>query len=402
MAGYFARMKQGPAARAALRFVLMMGVVNLFADFTYEGGRGVVGEFLGHLGASGAIVGVVAGGGELAGYAIRSVSGMIADRTGKYWIDVWIGYVINMLCVPALALVGAWPAAAGLVIGERIGRGIRKPVMSAIIAQAGRDMGGGGLAFGINEFLDQLGATAGPLVVAYAIVRGGGYSLGFAVLIVPAALALICLLPANVLGRHLTPTPSDTDEPPLKDPAAFRRYLIGGALMAAGFVDFALIALRFSRDHIVGAAAVSVWFAVAMLVAAIAAPVLGKLYDRFGGGVIAIGVALSAAASPLAFLGVGGVALAGAALWGFGTAVVDALLLALISSVITKRRGATTFGFFDLAFGIAWFAGSAIAGVLLDHSVLGLAIFSVVLQLASIPFFFTPRSTQASPSSSVS
>lgn len=387
MAGYFARMKRDPAARAALRFVLMMGAVNLFADFTYEGGRGIVGEFLGHLGASGAIVGLVAGGGELAGYAIRSVSGAIADRTGRYWIDAWVGYAINMLCVPALALVGAWPAAAGLVVGERVGRGIRKPVMSAIIAQAGRDMGGGGLAFGINEFLDQLGATVGPLVVAYAMVRGGGYSLGFGVLIVPAVITLLCLLPASALGRHLVPTPGDADEPALKDPAAFRRYLIGGALMAAGFVDFALISLRFSRDHIVGAAGVSVWFAVAMFVAAIAAPVLGKLYDRFGGGVIAVGVALSAVASPLAFLGTGGVALAGAALWGFGTAVVDALLLALIASVITKRRGATTFGFFDLIFGVAWFAGSAVCGVLLDHSVVALAIFSVLLQLAAIPFF---------------
>jgi len=391
-------MKRDPAARAALRFVLMMGVVNFFADFTYEGGRGIVGEFLGSLGASGAIVGVVAGGGELAGYAIRSVSGMIADRTGRYWIDAWAGYIINMLCVPALALVGAWPAAAGLVVGERIGRGIRKPVMSAIIAQAGRDMGGGGLAFGINEFLDQLGATIGPLVVAYAMVRGGGYHLGFGVLLIPAILTLVCLAPANALGRHLTPTPGDPDEPPLKDPAAFRRYLIGGAFMAAGFVDFALISLRFSRDHIVGAAAVSVWFAVAMLVAAVAAPILGKLYDRFGSGVIAIGVTMSAVASPLAFLGFGGVALAGAALWGFGTAVVDALLLALIASVITKRRGATTFGFFDLIFGLAWFAGSAIAGVLLDHSVVGLAVFSTVLQLAAIPFFLTPRGAQPRPS----
>lgn len=398
MAGYFARMKQGPAARAALRFVLMMGVVNFFADFTYEGGRGVVGEFLGHLGASGAIVGIVAGGGELAGYAIRSVSGAIADRTGRYWIDAWIGYAINMLCVPALALVGAWPAAAGLVVGERIGRGIRKPVMSAVIAQAGRDMGGGGLAFGINQFLDQLGATVGPLVVAYAMVRGGGYTLGFGVLIVPAILTLIMLAPANALGRHLVPTPSDAHEPALKDPAAFRRYLIGGALMAAGFVDFALISLRFSRDHIVGAAAVSAWFAVAMLVAAVASPILGKLYDRFGGSVIAVGVALSAVASPMAFLGWGGVALAGAALWGFGTAVVDALLLALISSVITKRRGATTFGLFDLAFGLAWFGGSALAGVLLDHSMLALAVFSALLQLAAIPFFLKPPELQARPS----
>ncbi|MDB5094745.1 MAG: Major Facilitator Superfamily protein, partial [Candidatus Eremiobacteraeota bacterium] len=39
-------------AKRALHFVLLMGVVNLFADMTYEGARGVVGAYLGHLGAS--------------------------------------------------------------------------------------------------------------------------------------------------------------------------------------------------------------------------------------------------------------------------------------------------------------------------------------------------------------
>ncbi|MGC1758071.1 MAG: hypothetical protein WA742_01820, partial [Candidatus Cybelea sp.] len=86
-----------------MRFVVLIGIVNLFADLTYEGARGVGGAFLGHLGASGAAIGAIAGGGELAGYAIRSVSGAIADRTGLYWIETWAGYVINMLCVPALA-----------------------------------------------------------------------------------------------------------------------------------------------------------------------------------------------------------------------------------------------------------------------------------------------------------
>src|SRR5580698_268963 len=112
----------GNEQRAALRFVVLIGIVNLFADLTYEGARGVGGAFLEHLGASGAAIGAIAGGGELAGYAIRSVSGAIADRTGLYWIETWAGYVINMLCVPALALVGSWPAAAGLMIGERAGR----------------------------------------------------------------------------------------------------------------------------------------------------------------------------------------------------------------------------------------------------------------------------------------
>jgi MFS family permease len=366
-----------------------MGVVNLFADMTYEGGRGIVGAFLGHLGAGGVIVGVVAGGGELAGYAIRSVAGAIADRTGKYWIDAWIGYAINMLCVPALALAGSWPAAAGLVVGERLGRGIRRPVISAMLAQAGHELGGRGFAFGLNEALDQTGATIGPLVVAYLIARTGAFSIAFGALIVPALLTLTFLIPASQLGARLVPHPESRREPAVRDHAAFRRYAIGGALVAAGYADFALIAFRFARDHVVSVAAISLWFAVAMAVAAIASPLLGRLYDRFGNAVVGAAVGAGALAAPLAFLGRGGIAEAGAGLWGLGTAVQDALLLALVASVITKGRGATTFGLYDLVFGIAWFAGSALLGALLDHSTTALAIVSAMLQLAAIPFFVT-------------
>ena len=186
-------------AKVATRFVLLMGIVNLFVDMTYEGARGVTGAFFGHLGARALAVGAVAGGGEFAGYAIRSVAGAIADRTGRYWIEAWVGYAINLLCVPALAFAGSWPAAAGLMIGERLGRGIRRPVISAAIAQAGRTIGGG-RAFGLNEALDQVGATMGPLIVAFAVARGG-YSIGFGILIVPLVLALSALAVAATAGR---------------------------------------------------------------------------------------------------------------------------------------------------------------------------------------------------------
>src|SRR6266487_4206765 len=73
--------------RSALRFVLIIGIVNLFADLTYEGARGIIGPFLGSLGASAAIVGFVAGFGELVGYGLRSVSGYFADKTHKYWLS---------------------------------------------------------------------------------------------------------------------------------------------------------------------------------------------------------------------------------------------------------------------------------------------------------------------------
>jgi hypothetical protein len=104
--------------RSAFSFVLIIGIVNLFADLTYEGARGIVGPFLGSLGASAAIVGFVAGFGELMGYGLRSVSGYFADKTHKYWLVTFTGYAINMLAVPALALAGQWPLAAGLVVAE--------------------------------------------------------------------------------------------------------------------------------------------------------------------------------------------------------------------------------------------------------------------------------------------
>jgi len=118
--------------RSAFSFVLIIGIVNFFADLTYEGARGIVGPFLGSLGASAAIVGFVAGFGELIGYALRFVSGYFADKTQKYWFVTFTGYAINMLAVPALALAGQWPLAAGLVVAERTGRAIRKPVVDAL------------------------------------------------------------------------------------------------------------------------------------------------------------------------------------------------------------------------------------------------------------------------------
>src|SRR5438034_6778663 len=136
--------------RSALHFVLTIGIVNLFADLTSEGARGIVGPFLGSLGASAAIVGFVAGFGELMGYGLRSVSGYFADKSHRHWAFAFLGYAVNMLAVPALALAGQWPPAAGLVVAERVGRGIRKPTVEAMLSYAGKSIGAGG-GFGLNE-----------------------------------------------------------------------------------------------------------------------------------------------------------------------------------------------------------------------------------------------------------
>src|SRR5207249_9421949 len=78
-------------SRSALHFVVIIGIANFFADFTYEGARGIIGPFLGSLGASAAIVGFVAGLGELLGYGLRSVSGYFADKSHKHWAFAFFG-----------------------------------------------------------------------------------------------------------------------------------------------------------------------------------------------------------------------------------------------------------------------------------------------------------------------
>src|SRR5947208_6284751 len=184
--------------RSALQFVLIIGIVNFFADFTYEGARGIVGPFLGSLGASAAIVGFVAGFGELMGYGLRSVSGYFADKSHRHWTFAFVGYAINMLAVPTLALTTRWPLASGLVVSERIGRGIRKPTVEAMLSYAGRSIGAGWV-FGLNEALDQAGATVGPLLMALILYFNGGYRTGFSTRLIPALLCLGNSVPARLL-----------------------------------------------------------------------------------------------------------------------------------------------------------------------------------------------------------
>src|SRR5437867_8455507 len=248
--------------RSAFSFVLIIGIVNFFADLTYEGARGIVGPFLGSLGASAAIVGFVAGFGELIGYALRFVSGYFADKTQKYWFVTFTGYAINMLAVPALALAGQWPLAAGLVVAERTGRAIRKPVVEAMLSHAGRSIGAGWV-FGLNEALDQAGATIGPLLMALVLYLNGGYRTGFGVLLIPALLCLATL----VLARLLHPRPHELEEGSGHTLATtnltqtYWIYLVAGGLLAAGFADFALIGFHFQKANVMSGNLIPVFYA---------------------------------------------------------------------------------------------------------------------------------------------
>jgi sugar phosphate permease len=188
MADLKAKFKRDMLVGDAMKFIILLGIVSLLADMTYEGARSITGPYLAILGASATLVGFVAGFGELMGYTLRFVSGYFADKSRQYWAMTIIGYVVNLLAVPLLALAGNWPLAAMLIIMERIGKGIRTPPRDVMLSHATSQVGQG-WGFGLHEAMDQIGAITGPLIVALILYLHGNYQAGFAFLLLPALLA---------------------------------------------------------------------------------------------------------------------------------------------------------------------------------------------------------------------
>ena len=377
--------------QSALKFVVIIGVVSLFADMTYEGARSITGPYLAFLGASGTIVGIVAGFGELIGYGLRLVSGYISDRTGRYWPITLVGYVINMLAVPLLALAGSWPLAALLMIAERAGKAIRNPPRDAMLSHATHEMGRG-WGFGIHEALDQIGAVLGPLIVTAVLYFKGSYQTGFAVLLVPALQALSVLLAA----RLLYPRPRDLETilPELETKGFSRKfwlYLVAASLVGAGYIDFPLIAYHFEKASVVSDNWIPVFYAVAMGVDALAALLFGYLFDRIGFSILITVSFVSAFFAPLVLLGGFYLALVGMGLWGVGMGAQESIMRAAIAEMVPINRRASAYGIFNAGYGLLWFLGSALMGFLYDVSIPYLILFSVAAQLASVPVFLFVR-----------
>jgi MFS family permease len=379
------------SAKIALRFVVLVGIVSLFADMTYEGARSINGPFLAILGASGTVVGIVSGLGELIGYTLRLVSGFFSDKTGRYWTITFFGYAINLFAVPLLALAGNWPLAAGLMILERIGKGIRVPPRDAMLSYATHHMGRG-WGFGLHEALDQIGAIIGPLIIAAVLYIREGYSFGYSVLLIPAILALGVL----AVARFLYPRPQDLEISQTKlQLQGFTRpfwlYVAAASLIAAGFADFPLIAYHFERAASIPPTLVPVLYAIAMGIDALSALLFGRLFDRIGLPTMMIVALISAFFAPLVFFGSLLPAIFGMALWGVGLGAQESIMRAAIGDMVSPERRSFAYGVYNTVYGISWFLGSLIIGILYDISIPILVAFSVTAQLASIPIFYSLR-----------
>ncbi len=389
-----------PTRRAALKFVLLIGVVSFFADFTYEGARSITGPFMAALGVSGTVVGIVAGLGELLGYGLRLVSGRLSEKTQKFWPITLFGYLIQMAAVPLLALAGNWQVAALLIIVERVGKATRNPPRDVMLSHAAKEMGYG-WGFGIHEALDQFGALFGPLVVAVVLAHQGSYRTAFAVLLIPALITYSMLIAA----RLLYPRPEDLEAkaPDVHAqglPRIFWIYLAGAALVAAGFADFQLIAYHFAKADAVQDTWIPIAYSIAMAVSGAGSLLFGRLFDRVGIGILIPLTLISTLFAPLVFLGGFWPVIIGSALWGLGMGVHESIVPAAVATMVPIQRRPSAYGLFTAGYGLAWFIGSAFIGILYDISITGVVIFCIVLQLAAVPVFLKVRNMgrESSPS----
>lgn len=371
--------------KTAILFVILLGMVNLFADMTYEGARSITGQYLAILGASGSIVGIVAGLGELIGYTVRLISGYISDKTGKYWMVTFIGYIFNLLAVPLLALAGTWQTAACLMILERFGRAIRTPSRDAMLSYATKETGRG-WGFGLHEALDQTGAIMGPIIVSAVLYYQGTYQESFAILFIPA----LCALSLLVCARCAYPRPQDLEiETPGFTSEHFSKkywlYLAAISCVAAGYVDFALIAFHMKKEALIPDVWVPILFSIAMGVAGISAFLCGHLYDRLGISVLIFTTGLASLFALLVFVNHFFFALVGMILWGIGLGTQESIMQAFVANLVPTNKRGTAYGILNFWFGLAWFLGSVLMGFLYDISLSALIVFSFGMQIASIP-----------------
>lgn len=381
------------------RLILLLGCVSLFSDVTYEGARSIAGPYLGLLGASALAVGFVAGLGELLGYGLRLLSGWLADKSRAYWTVATLGYLVNLLSVPALALVGSWPQAAVLMALERAGKAIRTPARDTILSFASSSTHRG-LGFGIHEALDQIGAILGPLIVAWVLGVRGNYREAFAFLGVPAVLALLVLWGARKEYRD----PLVLEKGPRvvgskRFPKAFWFYVVAMGFMGAGLPDFAFIGYHLAERGVLTARLVPASYALAMAVDALCALVFGWLFDKKGIRIVVFLASSSSISLPLAFSGKRELILLGIALWGMGIGALDSVAKAVIAELLPPERRGLGYGVFHAAFGACWFGGSLLLGATYVHfSPKTAALCSFGLLVCSVPLFLRLKDLIPQPS----
>ena len=374
----------------AIAAFLLLGLVSLTADMTYEGARSVGGSLIEILGASAVVAGIAAFG-ELASGLTRYLSGYAAYSLATpraYWGLVFLGYTVNLIAAPALAFTGRWWEALTLIMLERVGKGLRAPVRDVILAETSESLGRG-LGYGIHEVLDQIGAVAGPVLV-WLIASEQGLRMALASLAVPAAASLTLLF----LAYTLYPRPRAASKRPsprgLSIPGS--QLYLSITLMFAGLSHWALVAYACSVAG-VSPGTIALLYALAMAVDALTALALGTLYDRLGAAVLlAMPVSAMIATTLLLTSREYTALLIGASLWGLAMGVAESPLKAFVADSSRDTDRALAFSWLGLSMGMGWGFGTLVLSVLVSRqAILVLMLYIVTAEILSLALLLRIR-----------
>ena len=380
-------MKENSLAKKALITFLLLSFVSLFADITYEGARSIIGAYFDVLGATALIVGFI-GVGELVNYIMRGIGGFIAGyfRSSRvYWGLVIAGYFVNLVAVPLLALAGSWEIAFILIILERIGKGLRAPARDVIIAEITEPIGKG-KGFGIHELLDQIGAIAGPSLIAWSLMASqGNYRLSLMYLAIPAIIALALVITASILYPKVkSVSVSERRREPL--PRKFIMYLVSVSILSLGFAHWALISYHLRTLAIASDYFIPLFYTLAMLVDAIVAIPIGFLYDKIGLKVFISIPFLTFIASLVLVTNSIYPILLFITVWGIVMGAYETIMRAAVADLVDPRFRAYAYGIFGLMVGLSWMIGNAIMGFLYQYSRIAIAYFVFLTEILALAF----------------
>ncbi|MCU0800080.1 MAG: MFS transporter [Candidatus Thermoplasmatota archaeon] len=398
--------KDADLRRLAFQVIIAFGIVSLLGDMLYEGARSVNGPYLQTLGANAIAVGVIAGIGEFLGYGIRLLSGYLSDKGRSYWLFTFVGYGL-LAAVPMLALTGIWQVAGMFIVIERFGKALRSPAKDTILSRATKRVGTG-FGFGLHEAMDQIGAFAGPMVFTVLfLVLGGGtrssgdYRLGYALLIVPFLFLIMSLFYAH----RKVPDPDilEAAEPGKKGQDGLSKifwlYVVFVFVTTLGFVSFALMGFHFKETGLVPDAQIPLFYGLGMAVDAGVALIVGKAYDklkergnsRSGLLTLVTAPAISVLIPVLAFAGNYYAALLSMLIWGVVMGIHETVMRSAIADLTPLRKRGTGYGLLNTSYGLAFFIGGALMGLLYEWSIWVLMVFAVLVQLISFPVFLMMR-----------
>lgn len=392
--------------KKAIQLIFFFGLISLFGDIVYEGARAVNGPYLKSLAVNAAVVGLVVGIGEFAGYALRLLTGYFADKTKAYWVFTFIGYGL-IISIPMLSLTDIWQIAAVLMVAERLGKGIRAPAKDTIVSSAAKRIGTG-KGFAIQEVMDQFGALLGPLIfTAYFALTGGGvknaqdYRNAYALFWIPFLLVMIFVVIAYIKVPDSSKLePLKKEDEPDKITELFWIYNIFSFFTALGLLNFAIMGYHFKAKGIVSDAMIPVFYAIAMAIDGFAAYIMGTYYDKLkkdtqnnAGGLIIL-IILPVLSSLIPFFAFANnfiMALIASLLLGIVMGGQETIMKAAIADITPIKKRGTGYGIFNFSFGLAMLFGSYLAGLLYDISITYLTILIVFLQLISVILFILMR-----------